>query len=207
VLDMVLLTKVPGMTVFAPSSYQELQVMLHDALEITSGPSAIRWPKTAARVVPEDEVGHGLHARLVRSGDDVALVGVGKMLGACLEAADRLTDAGVSCQVWDPRVVKPLDPDLISDLARFPLVITVEDGLREGGAGSAIADAVSRCCTDPEPGAADSHRDAPVVRVLGTPVDYLPHGKADQILAGLGLDAEGISAEVKRLLRAPAVQP
>ena len=49
VLDMVLMTKVPGMTVFAPSSYQELQVMLHDALDITSGPTAIRWPNTAAR--------------------------------------------------------------------------------------------------------------------------------------------------------------
>ena len=50
VLDMVLLTKVPGMVVFAPSSYQELQVMLHDALDITSGPIAIRWPKTEARL-------------------------------------------------------------------------------------------------------------------------------------------------------------
>ena len=63
VLDMVLLTKVPGMTVFAPSSYQELGVMLHDALELcTDGPVAIRWPKTAARQRrPDDEVGSGLH--------------------------------------------------------------------------------------------------------------------------------------------------
>jgi 1-deoxy-D-xylulose-5-phosphate synthase len=201
VLDMVLLTKVPGMTVFAPSSYQELQVMLHDALEITSGPTAIRWPKTTARMVGEDEIGHGLHARLARPGTDLALVGVGKMLGPCLDAADQLAGEGISCQVWDPRVVKPLDPDMVDDLTRFPLVVTVEDGMREGGAGSAVADAVSQRCSS---GNGDPAARPPVVRVLGTPMDYLAHGKADQILADLGLDASGIAGEVKRLLRSPA---
>jgi 1-deoxy-D-xylulose-5-phosphate synthase len=204
VLDMVLLTKVPGMTVFAPSSYQELQVMLHDALEITSGPTAIRWPKTAARMVGEDEVGHGLNARLARPGTDLALVGVGKMLGACLGAADRLADVGVSCQVWDPRVIKPLDPEMIDDLARFPLVVTAEDGFREGGAGSAIADAVSRRCSS---GDGDPAAIPPVVWVLGAPMEYLAHGKGDQILADIGLDAAGIAADVKRLLRSPATSP
>ncbi len=60
VLDMALLSKVPGMTILAPSSYQELGQMLRDALDIVDGPVAIRWPKTAARNVPDDEVGHGL---------------------------------------------------------------------------------------------------------------------------------------------------
>ena len=72
VLDMALLTKVPGMTILAPSSYQELGQMLHDALDIVDGPVAIRWPKTAARNVPDDEVGCGLSARRVRSGSDSA---------------------------------------------------------------------------------------------------------------------------------------
>ena len=68
VLDLVLCTKVPGMTVFCPSSYQELQVMLHDALDITTGPSVIRFPKTAPRVVAAWDVGSGLRARRVRAG-------------------------------------------------------------------------------------------------------------------------------------------
>src|SRR4051794_13430859 len=76
ILDMVLLTKVPGMTVFAPSSYQELQVMLHDALELCDGPAVLRWPKTAAPTVDESDVGHGLSARKARSGTHLCLIGV-----------------------------------------------------------------------------------------------------------------------------------
>ena len=64
ILDMALLTKVPGMTVFAPSSAQELEVMLNEALSIDDGPSAVRYPKGPARQVPPDEVGSGLSARL-----------------------------------------------------------------------------------------------------------------------------------------------
>src|SRR5205814_4256467 len=68
VLDMALLLQVPGMTVFAPSSAQELGVMLADALAIDTGPVSIRWPKTAARQVAADQVGAGLCARRVREG-------------------------------------------------------------------------------------------------------------------------------------------
>ena len=80
VLDMVLLTKIPGMTVLAPSSYQDLQQMLHDALEITSGPVALRWSKTAAPSVPEDQVATASRAARCREGTDVCLLAVGKML-------------------------------------------------------------------------------------------------------------------------------
>ncbi|CAN5701710.1 1-deoxy-D-xylulose-5-phosphate synthase [soil metagenome] len=190
VLDMVLLTKVPGMTMFAPSSYEELQVMLHDALEITTGPVALRWPRTAARHVGEDEVGHGLSGRRVRGGTDVCLIGVGKMLIAAEEAADLLAERGISATVWDPRVVVPLDPAMVADAAGHPAVVTVEDGLRIGGVGTAISDAVATTGDGP----------VPPVRVLGTPVAFLPHGDADDILAELDLDAAGIANEVERLL-------
>ncbi|GIU85047.1 MAG: 1-deoxy-D-xylulose-5-phosphate synthase [Acidimicrobiales bacterium] len=181
VLDMVLLTKIPGMTMFAPSSYQELQQMLHDALEIESGPVAIRWPKTLAPSVPDDQVGHGLRARKVRTGSDVCLIGVGKMLKACEEAADRLQQLGISATVWDPRVVKPLDPEMLDDASRFEAVVTIEDGLAEGGVGCSIASALLA-----------QESAMPRVRVLGVPTAYIPHAKPDAILAELGLDAEGV---------------
>ena len=120
VLDMALLTKVPGMTIFAPSSYHELGVMLHDALELcTDGPAAIRWPKT---MPPDDaagdgEVGSGLSARKVRAGRDVCLLAVGKMLAAAREAAEALAAEGVEATVWDVRVVKPLDEEMLADAA------------------------------------------------------------------------------------------
>jgi 1-deoxy-D-xylulose-5-phosphate synthase len=192
VLDMALLSKVPNMTVLAPSSYQELGVMLHDALDIDDGPSAIRWSKTSAPSVTPDQLGHGLRGRKVRSGRDVCLLAVGKMLAAAEEAAELLVADGIDATVWDVRVVKPLDPTMLDDAAEHPLVVTIEDGIREGGAGSAIADAIAtlREGRPPVP-----------VRVLGTPVAYIPHGKAEQILADLGLDAAGIAAEARRLLK------
>jgi 1-deoxy-D-xylulose-5-phosphate synthase len=193
VLDLVLLTKVPGMTVFAPSSYQELGQMLHDALEITSGPSAIRWAKTAARHVPESEVGHGLDARRLRAGREVCLISVGKMLDAAEAAADLLEGDGLSVTLWDARVVKPLDPRMLADAGGHPYVITIEDGLREGGVGMTVADRLCELTVG---------RREPRVRVLGVPAAYIPHGKPDAILAELGLDSAGIVASVMSLMAA-----
>jgi 1-deoxy-D-xylulose-5-phosphate synthase len=183
---MVLLSKVPNMTLFAPSNYAEVGQMLHDALDIcTDGPAAIRFPKTAP---PDDDhgVGSGLSARRIRSGSDICLIGVGKMLAPARRAAERLVAEGHDVTVWDPRLIKPLDPEMLADAANHRLVVTIEDGLRDGGAGSAIADALSKL--GPNGG--------PQVRVLGVPSVYLAHGKPDTILTRLGLDADGIADEV-----------
>ena len=91
--------------------------------------------------------------------------------------------------VWDARVVKPLDPAMLADAAGHPVVVTVEDGLRDGGVGSAIADELRR----------RSDGGGPEVAVLGVPDRYIPHGKPDEILAELGLDAAGIAATVRAL--------
>ena len=189
VLDLALLTKVPGMTLFAPSSAQELEVMLDEALRIDSGPSAIRFPGTAAREVPPDQVGSGLKARQVRAGSgDVVILSVGKMLESAEGAAAMLeAEHGVSATVWDVRVCKPIDPAMLRDAAAHRLVVTVEDGVRVGGVGSAIAMGVAE--------QAEDHVSPPVV-VLGTPSEFISHGKPDLILAELGLDAAGIVAAV-----------
>jgi 1-deoxy-D-xylulose-5-phosphate synthase len=189
VLDMVLFTKVPGMTVFAPSSYQELQVMLAEALEL-DGPAVIRWPKTAARTSHEWEIGHGLKARRLRKGSEVCILSVGKMLDAAEQAASLLEDEGVSVTLWDARVIAPLDRSMIDDAALHPVVVTVEDGLRAGGAGDAMRDAI------------EAQHTGASVSVLGIPTQYLAHGKPDAILAELGLDASGI-ADAARAAIAP----
>ena len=191
VLDMVLLTKVPDMTVFAPSNYAEVGQMLHDALELcTDGPAAIRFSKTMPPA-GTTATGTGLRARKVRPGTEICLIGVGKMLGAAEEAADRLAGQGHQVTVWDPRVVKPLDPEMLTDAAGHRLVVTIEDGLRDGGIGAAVADSLSKLA--PVGG--------PAVRVLGVPSVYLAQGKPDVILSRLGLDAEGITDEVLAWVR------
>ncbi len=185
ILDMALLTKVPGMCVMAPSSFQELEVMLAQALDMTDGPVAIRWPKTAARQVSESEIGGGLAGRKTRRGDTVCLLAVGKMLDAAEEAAERLEGRGISTSVWDVRVIAPLDPAMLSDAGEHSLVITVEDGIRDGGAGASIAAALSNM---------DGAGASPAIRILGVPTSYIPHGKPDEILAACGLDAAGITS-------------
>ncbi len=186
VADMVYLTKVPGMTMFAPSSYEELQVMFDDALEITTGPVAIRWPRTSAPVVGEHQVGSGLSARRVVAGERVCILAVGKMVEAALAAANELRINGINATVYDVRCVKPLDPEMIAVAARHDLVVTIEDGLRAGGVGFAIADLLSEGDV------------APRVRVLGLDDSYVPHGDPDELLAQRGLDAAGIVAEVRK---------
>jgi len=193
VYDMALLSKVPGMTVFAPSSAQELAVMLHDALELcTDGPAAIRYPKGAARQVPDHEVGVGLHARRVRAGTgQVCVLAVGKMVGNADKAAEQLAANGIDVTLWDARVVTPLDPEMIADAARHRVVVTVEDGVVDGGIGALMAERITHACGD---GAT-----APRVHLLGVPVKFIPHGKPDRILAQLGLDADGIARTVRDL--------
>jgi 1-deoxy-D-xylulose-5-phosphate synthase len=191
VLDLALCLKIPGMTVFAPSSAPEVPVMLRTALGL-GGPSAIRYPKTAARQVAADQVGSGLTGRRVRVGDgSVCILAVGKMLEAAEEAAEVLALDDIDATVWDVRVARPLDPAMVTDAGRHGLVVTVEDGIRTGGAGSLIADAIADL---------QESRVGPPVLVLGVPTAYIPHGRPDLILAQLGLDGPGIAAATAKAL-------
>jgi len=196
IFDLALLTKVPGMTVLAPSSYEEVEVMLHDALEHTGGPVAIRWPKTPARRAAE--TGSGLQARRLTVGDgSVCLLGVGKLLEACEQAAEMLGEEGVAATVWDVRVASPLDPEMLADARSHAAVVTAEDGIAEGGVGSAVAIALSS-------GAFGTSSPQPAVATCGLPLAYLPHGKPDEILAAHGLDACGVAGAARLALRSGA---
>ena len=191
VLDLSLTLSIPGMTVFAPSSAQEVPVMLEEALGL-DGPSAIRFPKTPARQARDGAVGTGLEGRQVHRGDgSVCLLAVGKMVEAAEEAAAKLATDGIDATVWDVRVVSPPDPAMLADAAAHGLIVTVEDGIRVGGAGAFLVDALQRHqVADP----------LPLVRVLGVPPAYVAQGKPDGILAELGLDGPGIAAAVTEAL-------
>jgi 1-deoxy-D-xylulose-5-phosphate synthase len=197
VLDIALCLKVPAMTIFAPSSIQELRVMLRSAVEL-EGPAAVRYARGTGRDVSADQVGSGLSARRVIDGDaEVCILAVGKMVQAAEDAAAILAEDGIQATVWDVRVVRPLDPAMVADAARHQLVVTVEDGIRIGGAGAFIADAI-----------ADLHesRQGPPVLVLGTPPSYIPHGDQAAILAQLGLDGAGIAAATEKALHGAAAR-
>jgi 1-deoxy-D-xylulose-5-phosphate synthase len=200
VLDMVLGLAVSGLAIFAPSEPSEIAGMLDTALELEV-PSLIRYPKTpfAERL---GAPGEGMRARLLRSGaSDVVLVGVGKMAARCLEAAEILAAEGVDATVYDPRLVRPIDEELLAVCGRARLVVTAEDGLVHGGAGDYLARRL-----DEQALAAGEL--GPFTHNLGVPTQYVPHAKPDVILARFGLDGPGIAAatlaQVSRLDRARA---
>ena len=190
VYDMAILSKVPGMRVFAPSSAQDLAVMVHDAMSLTDeGPVAIRYARGAARQVGEHEVGVGVHARKVRVAADptssVCVIAVGRMVGTAEKALESLGDRADQVTVWDARCVTPLDPEMIADAATHAKVVTIEDGIRDGGIGMMAADQIA---------AIDG---AVPVEVLGLPTKFLPHDpKPANIHARYGLDASGLAAHL-----------
>ncbi|HEY5097930.1 MAG TPA: 1-deoxy-D-xylulose-5-phosphate synthase [Acidimicrobiales bacterium] len=193
VLDMALGLAIPGMTVFAPSSAPEVEVMLAEALTL-DGPSMIRFPKTPAPWVPPGTVGTGLRARKLRTGDgSVCVLAVGKMVTAAGEAARLLESEGIDLTVWDVRVVSDPDPAMLADAGGHAVVITAEDGVRQGGAGMFIADALRASCPQGS---------APPIISLGIPRAFIPQDKPDRILARLGLDGAGLARSVREALGA-----
>ena len=194
VLDLELCLSIPNMTVFAPSSASEVKVMLETALAL-EGPASIRFPKTPP-VEVDGEVGRGLEARKLRQGTGgVCLLGVGKMVARCDEAAVLLQATGVEATVWDVRVVSPPDQAMLADALAHQLVVTVEDGVRVGGAGSFLGTAISDA-------AARERVRPPTVISLGTPRAFIAQGRPDDILEGLGLDAAGIARSTADALAA-----
>jgi 1-deoxy-D-xylulose-5-phosphate synthase len=192
IYDLAMMTRVPGMRVLAPSSVQELQQMLHDAMHLAdAGPVAIRYPRGQARQVGEHEVGSGLRARQVRraagpADGAVCVLAIGKLVAGAEKAAETLAGGGVDVTVWDVRSCTPLDDEMLADAAGHRAVVTVEDGVRDGGVGMAIADRVGAIAP------------AVPVHVLGIPARFLAHAaNPDHILSQLGLDADGIAATIR----------
>jgi len=187
------------MTIFAPSSAEEIEPMLSEALQLP-GPSAIRFPKTAP---PENTspVGHGLHARLVQSGDPVVcMLAVGKALEYTEDATELLAEYGIRPTIWDVRVVAPPDVDMLGNALSHALVVTVEDGLRYGGAGSYLYQSVMDFALSSTSGNTASSTPVPLHipyhLCLGLPRRHLAHNRPDRLLESLGLSGKGITSSL-----------
>ncbi len=187
--DVSYLRCLPNAVVAAPMDENELQHLVYTAYR-HDGPFAIRIARGAAVGATLDAdlvelpIGKG---RVVREGSDVAVFGLGKSLQAALEAADLLAEAGISCAVVNPVFVKPLDTELVSDIAdRVGRIVTVEENVLAGGFGSAVVEAV-----------ADAGLDSVQVLRIGMPDQFVEHGTADAQRRRLGLDAQGIAEQVR----------
>ncbi len=176
--DIAFLRCVPNLVLMAPSDERECRRLLCTGFAL-DGPAAVRYPRGCGPgVAPGDDlrplpVGRG---RLVREGRRFALLVFGSPLADALQAAEAL-DASVA----DMRFIKPLDTELVLALAeRHEALVTVEDGVVAGGAGSAVAELLA---------AHGVHR--PILH-LGLPDAFLEQGSRNELLALAGLDAHGI---------------
>ncbi len=189
VLDLIEFLAIPGITVLAPSCLEDLNPMLEYALTL-QGPSMIRFPKTPGPERLWIPTSKEMQPRCLVSGSEVALVAVGKMVVPAIHAAEVLAESGVSVSVWDPRILTSFNEAFLRDLASHRIVMSIEDGFVPGGYGTHLRYHLETV----------NGWDSARFRELGIPVSYIAQGKADDILASVGLDAEGIANLVTRSL-------
>ena len=181
-LDLSYLRLIPNMKVAAPADATELCALLETAFTM-DGPVAIRYPSGAVPAPPDlpvEPLPVGRWEEL-RKGSDAAIFAVGRMVEVAKEAAERLALQGIEVTVVNARWVKPVDPRIVDWSKRHPIVMTVEDNVGSGGFGGAVLEALA------------PHGLAGRVRTIALPDQFLPQGKAADILKEFGLDASGIA--------------
>ena len=195
VFDYSYLRHLPGMTVMAPKDEAELRDMLKTALAL-GGPAAVRYPRGAAVGVPLPAAMTTLplgKAEVLRGEGAVALLAIGSMVPIAETAADLLAADGIAVRVVNMRFVKPLDTELLLELARDPKVrglVTLEENMLAGGFGSAVLEALS-----------DAGVPMPVRR-FGIGDTFVEQGTREELLGLCGLTAPQVADGVKTFLRA-----
>jgi len=181
--DLSFMRCIPGMVIMAPADENECRQMLYTATTV-NGPAAVRYPRgTGPGVAIQAEmqalpIGRGVVVREGRSG--LALLSFGTMLATALKAAE-----GLDATVVNMRFVKPLDLDLINRIAaRHTHLVTLEENVIAGGAGSGVSEALSE----------QGHRNA--VLHIGIPDRPIMHGTRESCLAEAGLDLAQVSARI-----------
>jgi 1-deoxy-D-xylulose-5-phosphate synthase len=189
--DIALLAAVPGLRLAAPRDVTRLRELLDEAVEHDDGPTAIRFPKDTAGTEVQALArmdGIDILHRGHRLPLDVLIVAAGPMAVPALATARVLNAEGVGVTVIDPRWILPVHPTVAHFAARHRLVVTVEDGLRHGGMGSAI----TQTCAD--------QGVTTLVRTVGLPSAFVPHGNRAGLLSRYGLSTDGIVNVVRNAL-------
>ena len=193
--DMAALRPVPNITLASPMNEHELRRLMYTAQLPGKGTFVIRYPRGRGVLAdwhcPLEEVKVGT-GRKLRDGDDIAVLSVGPVGNNVVKAVEMMENDGdgISVAHYDMRFVKPLDENLLKEVAaKFKHVITVEDGVREGGFGSAVTEWME-----------DNGQHLDIVR-LGLPDHFVEHGTVAQLQSIVGIDAEGIRRTIEETLR------
>ena len=190
--DMTISSVVPGLRLAAPRDGNQVRRQLREALDVSDGPTVLRFPKgdvadPIARVRQLGsldvlhESGHGAV--------DLLIVGVGAMAATSISVAEKLEAQGLSVRVVDPRWVLPVNPDLVQAAGQATAVAVIEDNLVSGGIGSAVTLAMRQFGST-----------APV-HCFGIPKEFLKHASRSQVLEQIGLTPDAIATALGRKLR------
>ncbi|MBX5440064.1 MAG: 1-deoxy-D-xylulose-5-phosphate synthase [Solirubrobacteraceae bacterium] len=194
--DIAYLRCLPNMVLMAPRDEAQLVHMLRTALLYDDGPIALRYPRGEGLGVPLPdepqpiEIGSG---EILREGERVAIVGYGTGVQKGLEAADLLAGSGITPTVADARFAKPLDRALLAQLAaEHDLLVTVEEGVLQGGFGTAVWETLN-----------DGGLALPRILRVGLPDRFVTHGKPALLHAEVGFTGERIAERIEAALRDP----
>ena len=188
--DLAALRPIPNLTICSPMDEHELRRLMYTAQLPNKGPFVIRYPRGGGELqdwrCPFEEVKVGT-GRKLKEGTDVAVLSIGPIGNNVTRAIAELGDS-VSVAHYDMRFLKPLDESILDEVGRkFKRVITVENGVRNGGMGSAVTEWMS------------DHGYEPHIKRLGLPDRFVQHGKVSELQAIVGIDKDGIIKAIQEL--------
>ena len=194
--DMAALRPIPHLTIASPMDEHELRRLMYTAQLPNKGPFVIRYPRGRGSLVdwhcPLEEIPVG-KGRCLREGSDVAVITIGPIGIQAAQAIEEISqlptsNSPLSVAHYDLRFLKPLDEELLTTIGRrFQKIVTIEDGVRNGGMGSAVLEWMSE------------HGFTPVIRRLGLPDEFVEHGTVAQLQAIVGIDKESIKRAILEL--------
>ena len=184
--DMAFLRPIPGLTIASPMDEHELRRLMYTAQLDGQGPFVIRYPRGQGVLVdwqcPLEAVPVGKGRRMRQGNGSTAVLSIGPIGNVVAQA---IAESGLDVAHYDMRFLKPLDEDILTEAARFERIITVEDGVRTGGLGSAVVEWMA------------DHGYKPEIVRLGLPDHFVEHGKPQELYHIVGLDKDSILATLK----------
>ena len=190
IFDMAFFSLVPNITIMAPKNFEELEKMLEFAVNLNS-PVVIRYPRGGEGIEKFDkcdEVKLG-KAEVLRNGEDLTIVAIGKMVGRAIEVSNLLKEQNIDCEIINARFLKPLDSNVIeTSIRKTKNVITIEDGILRGGLGTSVIEMINECGID------DVY-----MKAYGYDDVFVQHGSVDELERLNGLDAKSIALSIQVL--------